>query len=232
MPPENKDPFAEFVITPPEEQETAVATEPDTAPDVFSEFEIKEGAPKADPFVEFIVEAPPAPELPTVQEQGVSVLDRNLIHAMRGSPELQANYLKEQGYLTEPGAEGTIKVRRPEDKQWKVVDPKGLTSIGDALQDANEAIPDIAMMLAGGGLAGTAAKAGGKAAVSAAKKFGPKIIDRLLSISPSYRMGKSALKLAKGLKGKLDKVDKALPSGGKSKKDALKDLEDFFRPKK
>lgn len=197
MPPENKDPFAEFALEPKQE-------------DAFKEFEAPAKEP-ADPFAQF--EAPEPPKMPVVQEQGVGYFERSTVNMLSGSPDEQIKYLQSEGYIAEAGPEGMIKVRRPEDKQWKVVDPEGLTSIGDAIQDAQEALPEIAMFVASGGPAGAGLKAAGGTAVKAGSKLlkpvlkgSMSIADRILSISPTYKAGKAVVKGAAKAHKQLSKM--------------------------
>ena len=134
-----------------------------------------------------------SPELPTIQEQGVSVAERMAVGALSGDRDTQLDFLKKAGYMAEQGPNDTIKVRRPDDKEWKVVDPEGLTSIGDALQDVKEAIPAAAATIVGAGPAGTAVKS--------SVKFIPSIMKRIINLSPTVRGAKKAASTILGAKG-------------------------------
>lgn len=243
MPNNSNDPFAEFAqfeVTeePLEEKEAAVA-DPEPEADQFAEF--AEFEVKDDP------KAPETKRLPVKQEQGVSMLERSAVHMLRegmflGDSQNQIEYLQSQGYVAEREGD-IIKVRRPADKEWRVVDPKGLTSVGDAVQDLWEAVPDIAMMAvapAAAKGAGMAVKGAGKAIGTGAKtvgKTGLSIADRVFSLSPTYRKGKEIVRGAAKAHKQLGQLAKkigdapAKPAGG-SREQALKDLEAFFRPKK
>jgi hypothetical protein len=160
-----------------------------------------------------------AEELPVKQEQGVGILERRSVDILKGKPEQQIEYLKSEGYVAE--REGDIlKVRRPDDKEWKVVDPKGLATIGDALQDAVEVIPDIGLGMAMGGQAKAAASATGaaiKSGASAVKKAPLSVLDRLLSFSPVYRTGKAALNKVPGTKKATEAITKAIKDAAQTK---------------
>ena len=107
-------------------------------------------------------------ELPIKQEQGVGFFERRAIDMLTGKPAEQESYLQESGYQTRRGPGGSIQVKRPEDKEWKLVDPEGITSIGDAIQDTIEALPEIGMTMATGGALNAGLKAG-------AAKLGQKV---------------------------------------------------------
>jgi hypothetical protein len=117
---------------------------------------------------------------------------------LKGSPEKQVEFLESEGYVAELEGD-VIKVRKKEDKEWKVVDPKGLVTIGDALHDIVEAIPltEIGMAVAGGGPSKAALKAAAGAVGTGAKAAGKVALnlgDRILNVSPTYKAAKSVVK--------------------------------------
>ncbi len=140
--PDSNDPFAKWRKQPDPAPEAEVKTDP------FSKWR-KKSEPEATP--------EPEKELPVVQEQAVSGLTRaGLKNLIDESPELQLQYLERKGWdARERG--GQIQVKRPGDKEWRVVDPKGFD-----LQDVTDHIADVlqgAAMVAGistGGILGGA----------------------------------------------------------------------------
>ncbi len=77
-----------------------------------------------------------------VEEQGVGPLERSMVHTLRDDPEAQMQYLQQEGYETKRVGD-SIHVRGPKGP-WKVVDPEGIQSISDLIQDVNEAVQEHA----------------------------------------------------------------------------------------
>jgi hypothetical protein len=99
--------------------------------------------------------------LPVVQESGVGFGTRAALkNLIDDSPELQIQYLERKGFDARK-RKGQLQVKKPGDKQWKVVDPEGFD-----LQDVTDHIGDViegAALAAGttfGGILGGAAAAG------------------------------------------------------------------------
>lgn len=117
-----------------------------------------------------------------VQEQhpDISVSDRLLLKNFGGSDQETLGFLSKKGLETSTGPDGQIIVRKPGEKQWKVLDPEGWsanTSPTEVLKDLGDVGYDVTQGAvqtigsAAAGLAGGAAS-GGIGAVPSAMAAG------------------------------------------------------------
>lgn len=166
--------------------------------DPFAEF----GSPLEEEEDEFAEFGAPIRDLPIDRrEQGVSFLERRMLSGDADTGDKIA-YLQGRGYIAEEDKEtGALKVRKPEDKSWKVVDPIGIQSIGDAfhsvLDVAKGEVAGVPLGAAGGAVAGKAAQLAVKAA--------PKVAEKL----PSVRIAKGLWSRIKGLLDEAPTVSKS-----------------------
>ena len=118
----------------------------------------------------------------TIQEEhpALSVGDRLIIKNLSTNPESSINYLKKKypDMDVQQNASGQIILKKPEEQEYRVLDPEGVTGIGELLKDIGDVGYDVISGIgtgaatAAGGLAGaptgpgalgTAAAAGGGA---------------------------------------------------------------------
>jgi hypothetical protein len=78
------------------------------------------------------------------EESEIGFLDRAAVKNFGGSIEDQIDFLKRRNEnLDIKQWEGEIIAKRPEEKEWKKLDPTGVTSIGEAFKDAVDVGTDI-----------------------------------------------------------------------------------------